>query len=199
VAALIASGARLEMHWAEVTVVFCDLRGYTAFAERTQPEHLIEFLREYHELLGPIIAQHGGTLERFTGDGVMVFFNDPVRLPNPQEQAVRMALAMRDDMRGLTENWRRRRNVQLGFGIGIDHDYAWLGRIGYEGRWDYAAIGKVTNCAARVCSEAADRQVLVTQPVYAAVETLVEAELVGDLELKGFHEPIRVYNVAGLK
>jgi class 3 adenylate cyclase len=201
VAELIASpeGGRLEMHRAEVTVLFCDLRGYTAFAELTQPEHMIRFLREYHGLLGPIIAQHGGTLERFIGDGAMVFFNDPVPLPNAAAHAVRMALAMRDGMRELIERWQHERNVRLGFGVGIDSDYAWLGRIGYEGRSDYAAVGKVTNCAARLCGEAAHGQVLVSQPVYAAVETLVEAELVGDLELKGFHQPIRIYNVVGLK
>jgi class 3 adenylate cyclase len=198
---LIASseGAGLELHRAEITVVFCDLRGYTAFTDRAQPEHLSKVLTDYHGALGPIIERHQGTLERFTGDGIMVFFNDPLPLANPEKQAVQMALAMRDAMRELTEGWQRWRNIRLGFGLGIDQGFANAGRIGFEGRYDYAAIGPVTNCSARVCSEAGDGQVLVTQPVYAAVETLVEAELVGDLELKGFYEPIRVYNVLRLK
>jgi class 3 adenylate cyclase len=129
----------------------------------------------------------------------MVFFNDPRPCPNPETQAVRMALAMRDRMQQLIELWRHRRGHKLGFGLGIDQGYARAGRIGFEGRYDYAAIGPVTNCAARVCSEAGDGDVLITQPVYAAVENLVEVELKGDLSLKGFHEPVRVYNVLRLK
>jgi adenylate cyclase len=198
VARLIESGVGLEPRPAEITVVFCDLRGYTAFAETTQPEYVVQFLEAYHGALGPLIIQYGGTLERFTGDGLMVFFNAPQRCPNPEEQAVRMALKMRESMRQLIEQWRYRRNSNLGFGIGIDQGYARVGRIGFPGRYDYAAIGPVTNCAARVCSEAGDNDVLITQPVYAAVEDLVEVEFKGGPSLKGFQEPVRVYNVLQL-
>jgi adenylate cyclase len=191
--------AGLEAHRAEITVVFCDLRGYTAFADRAQPERIIRALKQYHETLGPLIFEHGGTLERFTGDGVMVFFNAPEPRPDPEEQAVRMALKMRDEMRNLSEKWRRLRYHKLGFGIGIDQDIATVGPIGFEGRYDYAVIGSVTNCAARLCSQARDGEVLITQAVYAAVQDLVEVEDQGELKLKGIYEKVRVYNVLGLK
>jgi adenylate cyclase len=198
---LIASSeaAGLELHRADITVVFCDLRGYTAFTDRAQPEHLSKVLADYHGALGPIIERHQGTLERFTGDGIMVFFNDPLPLPNPENHGVQMALEMRDAMRELTAEWRRWRNIRLGFGLGIDQGYANVGRIGFEGRYDYAAIGPVTNCAARLCSEAGDGEVLISQAVFAAVAERVEVELKGDLNLKGFFEPVRAYNVLGLK
>jgi len=198
---ILSSGGeeRLEKkEWREVTVVFCDLRGYTAYSNNA-PQDMLDILREYHAALGELIFSYEGTLERFAGDGLMVFFNDPVPCEDPQERAVRMALEMRERMTGLTEKWRNELEADLGFGVGIDHGYASTGRIGFQGRFDYAAIGKPTNRAARLCSHAGDREIRITQRVYAAVMELVEAEFLGELELKGFPEPPRVYNVLRLK
>jgi adenylate cyclase len=199
VAELILSGeASLEQkNRREVTVVFCDLRGYTAFSNRA-PEYVIDVLNEYHRALGELIWTYEGTLERFAGDGLMVFFNDPVQCENPHERAVRMAIEMRDRMGLLTERWRYEEEAELGFGVGIDHGYASTGRIGFEGRFDYAAIGEPTNRAARLCAEAGNDQILISQRVYARVDQLVDAELIGLLDLKGFPEPVRTYNVLGL-
>jgi adenylate cyclase len=189
----------LKTQRAEITVVFCDLRGYTAFADRAQPERILEMLKEYHDVLGPLINKYGGTLERFTGDGVMVFFNAPEPCTSPEQKAVDMAIEMRDRLGELSAHWRRQRFQQLGFGVGIDQDFATAGPIGFKDRYDYAVIGAVTNCAARLCSEAGDGEVLISQAVYAAVADAVEVELKGDLNLKGFFEPVRAYNVLGLK
>ena len=201
VAELIASDQYeqvLQSHRREVTVVFCDLRGFTAFAETTEPEEVMAVLREFHAAMGEIIYRYEGTLERFAGDGMMIFFNDPLPCPDPAERAIQMAVSMRDRVTELKTGWRRRGH-QLAFGVGIAQGYATLGKIGFEGRFDYAAIGTVSNLASRLCDEAQGDQILVSQRVYSAVEPLVEADTVGELSLKGFSRPILVYNVIGLK
>ncbi len=188
----------LESHRREITVVFCDLRGYTAFSESTEPEEVMRVLREYHAALGELIFRFEGTLERFAGDGLMVFFNDPVPCPDPAARSVRMAVAMRQRVRELGDIWRRQGH-QLEFGVGIAQGYATLGKIGFEGRFDYAAVGTVTNLAARLCGEAEGGQILINQRVYAAVEAETVAEPVGELSLKGFIKPVPAFNIVALK
>lgn len=188
----------LESHRREITVVFCDLRGFTAFSAAVDPEELMQVLKEYHTAMGNLIFQFEGTLERFTGDGMMVFFNDPLPCPDPAVRAVRMAVAMRQRMDELTEQWHTR-GYQLGFGIGIAQGEATLGMIGFEGRIDYGAIGPVTNLAARLCDKAQDGQVLVSQQVFAAVKDLAETESIEGLTLKGILQPIPAFNVLGLR
>jgi adenylate cyclase len=197
---IVSSGEErlLESHRREVTVVFCDLRGFTAFSETTEPEEVMRVLRAYHAVMGEQIFRFEGTLERFTGDGLMVFFNDPVPCPEPAARAIQMAVAMRHEVSELTETWRKRGH-QLDFGVGIAQGYATLGRIGFEGRFDYAAIGTVTNLAARLCGEAEGGEILISQRVYAAVEELVKAEPKGDLPLKGFARPVPAFNIMALK
>jgi adenylate cyclase len=185
----------LGSHRREIVVVFCDLRGFTAFAESSEPEEVMEVLSEYHAALGELIFHYEGTLERFTGDGLMVFFNDPFPLDRPAQRAVEMALVMRDRVAGLVEGWSRLGH-DLGFGVGIAQGFATLGRIGYEGRFDYAAIGTVTNLAARLCAEAGAEQVLVSQRVFSAVDDVAVGESVGTLELRGFSRPIRAFGVS---
>jgi class 3 adenylate cyclase len=197
---ILAGGAEdpLKSHRREVTVVFVDLRGFTAFSEITEPEEVMRVLNEYHAGMGKLILAYEATLEHFAGDGIMVFLNDPVPVPNPAERAVRMALEMRDCLEILTRTWRKQ-GIELGFGIGIAHGYATMGAIGFEGRWQYGVIGTVANLAARLCDDARNGQILVSQRVYAQVEELVEAEPVGELTLKGLHRPITTYNVLRLK
>ena len=200
-AELILSGGAddpLKSHRREVTVVFLDLRGFTAFAETSEPEEIMAVLREYHAEMGQVILAHEGTLERFAGDGMMVFFNDPVPVPDPALRAVRMVMTMRERLRELTAKWRKR-GFDLEFGAGIAQGYATIGAIGFEGRWDYGAIGTVTNLAARLCGEAKPGQVLVSQRVLASVEDLAAAEPVGELQLKGFLRPVPAFNLIGLK
>ena len=188
----------LKSHRRQISVVFIDLRGFTAFAETNEPEEVMDVLWEYHAELGPVILKHEGTLERFTGDGMMVFFNDPVLVPNPEERAVRMAVAMRDRVATLETKWANR-GYALGFGAGITAGYATIGAIGFEGRRDYAAIGTVSNLAARLCDHARPGQILISQRLYSAVEPFVEAESVGELSFKGFHRPVQTYNVLRLR
>jgi len=197
---IVAGGAEdpLKTHRREVTVVFLDLRGFTAFAETSEPEEVMGVLREYHIEMGKLILEHEGTLERFTGDGMMIFFNDPVPVPNPAERAIRMAVVMRERVADLIAKWRKL-GYELNFGVGIAQGYATIGAIGFEGRWDYGAIGTVTNLAARLCGEAQGGQVLVSSKVAAAVESLIDAEEVGPLTLKGFLKPVPAFNVLGLK
>jgi adenylate cyclase len=187
----------LDSHRREITVVFCDLRGFTSFAETHEPEEVMEVLREYHDALGDLIFRFEGTLERFTGDGLMVFFNDPVPCSDPSDRAVRMAVGMRERTKQLAESWSRR-GQKLALGIGIAQGYATLGRIGFEGRFDYSAIGSVTNLAARLCAEAAPWQILVTQRVHTASERVIVSEPVGELELRGFSNPVLAHNIRGL-
>jgi class 3 adenylate cyclase len=193
---IVSSGAesQLESHRREITALFCDLRGFTGFSESADPEDVMALLREYHAAIGQIIFKHGGTLERFVGDGVMVIFNDPIPLPNPSLHAVQMALEMRAAIGTLIEGWRRMGH-ELGFGIGISHGYATLGTIGFEGRFDYAAIGTVSNVASRLCDEAKSGQILISTRVHAAVENAVTVEPAGELTLKGIRRPLEVYNV----
>jgi class 3 adenylate cyclase len=188
----------LKTHRRDVTVVFLDLRGFTAFAETAEPEEVMSVLREYHAEMGRLILEHEGTLERFTGDGMMIFFNDPTPVADPAKRAVRMALAMRERVTPLCERWRRRGH-ELDLGIGIAQGYATIGAIGFEGRWDYGAIGTVTNLAARLCGEAKPSQILVTRRVASDAEDLIETEPVGPLVLKGLAKPVPAFNVVGLK
>jgi adenylate cyclase len=188
----------LESHRREITVVFADLRGFTAFAGAASPDAVMGVLREYHAAMGALIFEHEGTLEHFAGDGLMVFFNDPLPCPDPPARAVRMAVAMRARVAALAEGWRQRGHA-LGFGVGIAVGEATLGRIGFEGRFDYGAIGTVTNLASRLCDQAAAGQILVSDRVHAAVADLATIDPLGPLPLKGFAAPVPTYHVVGLR
>ena len=198
VAKMIASSdtpeAQLASHRREITVVFCDLRGFTSFTESSEPEEVMAVLHEYHESLGQLIFRYEGTLERFLGDGIMIIFNDPIPCADHAERAVRLALDMRDSVDALSKEWRRKGH-ELGFGIGIASGYATLGQIGFERRREYTAIGSVTNLASRLCGEARAGQIVISQRVYGAVESSVEAVPIGDLTLKGFNRPIPAYDI----
>ena len=193
---IVASGTekRLESHRREITALFCDLRGFTGFSESSDPEDVMALLREYHAAIGEIIVRYSGTLERYAGDGVMVVFNDPIPVDNPALQAVQMALEMRVAIGALTEKWRQLGH-EIGFGIGIAHGYATLGTIGFEGRFDYAAIGTVSNVASRLCNEAKPGQILISPRVLMAAKDAVTVEPVGEFELKGIRRPVAAYNV----
>ncbi len=192
------AGDPLASHRREVAVVFLDLRGFTAFAEISEPEEVMRVLREYHAEMGKLILAHEGTLERFTGDGMMIFFNDPVVVPNPAERALRMAIAMRDCVNDMSIGWRKH-GYDLGLGIGMAQGYATIGAIGFEGRLDYGAVGTVTNLAARLCGEAKSGQILTNRKTLSEIDELVEAEPIGDLKLKGFANPLAAFNIAALK
>ena len=201
VAALVSSPEGEQLlagHRRQITAVFCDLRGFTAFAETAEPEELFGVLRDYHEAMGALIVEHGGTLEHFAGDGIMIFFNDPVLQPDHVERAVRMAVAMRERFADLAVRWRKL-GYELAFGVGIAVGYATLGRIGFDGRFDYGAIGNAVILASRLSSEAKGGQILLSQRAYAAVEEIIEATSVGDLALKGFSRPVPAVDVIALR
>lgn len=187
----------LDSHRRDITTVFTDLRGFTAFAETSEPEETMSVLRDYHGVLGELVFAYEGTLEHFAGDGLMVFFNDPPPCPDAPERAVRMALDMRDRVDELAASWRRHGH-DLGFGVGIAQGYATLGRVGFEGRWDYAAIGTVTNVAARLCAAAAARQILISPRVRAGLDDGFETRSIGPLELRGISRPLEVHEVIGV-
>jgi class 3 adenylate cyclase len=188
----------LEHHRREIVVLFCDLRGFTSFAELAEPEEVMDLLNTYHATLGPLVHAAEGTLERFIGDGLMVFFNDPIPCLDPAGRAVRLAIEMRESARELAQAWSAR-GYTIGFGVGIAQGYATLGRIGFEGRFDYAAIGTVTNVAARLCAEAQDGQILVTHRVASEVDNLAAASPIGQVQLRGLSRPVAVYNIDRLK
>jgi class 3 adenylate cyclase len=197
VAALVSSdeGAQLLAgHRAQITVVYFDLRGFTSFVETAEPEELIDVVREYHAAAGGLVTAHAGTLEHFAGDGIMVFFNDPVPVAEHEFQAAKLAMSMRNRIGELAEGWSKR-GYELSLGAGIAVGHATLGRIGFEGRHDYGALGAVTNLAARLSDEAGPGQILLSQRVYAALEGRVEARPIADLELKGFARPVQVYEL----
>jgi class 3 adenylate cyclase/CheY-like chemotaxis protein len=198
--AIVAGGAidPLASHRREVVVVFLDLRGFTPFAESCEPEEVMRVLRQYHSEMGKLILDYEGTLERFTGDGMMIFFNDPVVISDPAERAVRMAMAMRERVRNISVEWRRA-GYDLSLGIGMAQGFATIGAIGFEGRLDYGAVGTVTNLAARLCGEAKGEQVLTNKKTLSQIESLVEAEQIGDLQLKGFAKPVPAFSITALK
>ena len=198
--AIAASGDEgiLRTHRREIAVLFCDLRGFTGFSQRSEPEEVMAVLGEYHEAMGALISAAEATVGFFEGDGLMVFFNDPLPCPEPAAQAVRLAVSMRDRMEAMLGAWGKRGH-DLGFGVGIDYGYATLGEIGFEGRRDYGVIGNVVNLASRLCDEAASGQVLLSQRAYAAVEQGLEVEPAGEFELKGIAEPVTAYRIVDLK
>ena len=187
----------LDSHRRDITVVFCDLRAFTAFAETAEPEEVMGVLDDYYQALGDLVTRFEGTLERFTGDGLMVFFNDPLPCEDAPLRAVRMAVAMRNRVEGLAKDWTRH-GYDLALGVGVAQGYATLGRVGFEGRSDYTAIGNCTNLAARLCAEARPWQILLSPRVHAAVEEFVTSEPVGELTLRGFSRPVATFNVVGL-
>jgi class 3 adenylate cyclase len=188
----------LESHRRDIAVLFCDLRGFTPFAEGAEPEEVMELLRDYHEALVPLIQKFEGTLDRFVGDGLIVYFNDPLPCPNPAERAVHLAISMRDAMAALAEIWRQRGH-QIGFGTGVAQGFATLGQIGFEGRFDYSAIGTVINTAARLCGSATNGQILVTSRIAAAVAETAYVREIGPHTFKGMSRPLAVFNVVELK
>jgi adenylate cyclase len=186
----------LENHRREIVALFCDLRGFTGFSETAEPEDIMALLGEYHGAVGPLIRKYEGTLDRFTGDGMMVFFNDPLPCPDAPVRAARLALEMRDAVAALGGGWSKRGH-RLGFGIGMAQGYATLGRIGFEDRFDYTAIGAVINLAARLCAEATDGQILVSGRLASSVGNVVEVEDLGERQLRGMARPAPIANLRG--
>jgi len=198
--AVVSSGDEkaLETHRREIAAMFCDLRGFTSFAETAEPEDIMSLLAEYHGAVGPLIRKHEGTLDRFTGDGMLVFFNDPLPCPDPAARAARLAVEMRDAVAKLVPSWTRRGHA-LGFGIGMAQGFATLGRIGFEDRFDYTAIGAVVNLASRLCNAAEDGQILTSGRLAASIEDIAVIEDLGEREMRGMSRPVPVCNLAGLK
>ena len=196
---IVSSGgeAILESHRRDIVVLFCDMRGFTALAETAEPEDVMAVLNEYHAALGPLIHRYEGMIDSFTGDGLIVIFNDPLPCPDAALRAVRLAVDMREAVSSLSRSWATRGH-EIGFGVGIAQGYATLGRIGFEGRFDYTAIGTVTNVAARLCAEARGGQILITQRVAAALDGAAQLEQVGAITLKGLTRPVSVLNVSGV-
>jgi adenylate cyclase len=190
--------AVLDSHRREIAVVFADLRGWTSFSATTEPEEVMGVIRAFHDAMGAVIVEFGATVGWFAGDGLMVWFNDPIPCDDPAGRAVTMAIDMRSAMARLIPKWRKRGHV-LGFSAGIALGYATLGQIGFEGRHDYGAVGSVMNLASRLCDEAVPSQILVSERVFSEVESLVEAEPGGAHVLKGFEQPVGTYSVAGLR
>jgi len=184
----------LESHRREIATLFADLRGWTSFSATTEPEEVMKIIAEFHNRMGELILRYEATVGWFAGDGLMVWFNDPIPCDDPAARAVRMAVEMREAMSELTAKWRKRGH-ELDFGVGIALGYATLGRIGFDGRYDYGAVGSVMNLAARLCSEAKGGQIVISERVYSEIEELLTAESVGELTLKGFMKPIAAYNV----
>ena len=196
---IVSSGgeAILEHHRRDIVVLFCDMRGFTPFAETAEPEDVVAVLGEYHGALGPLIHRYEGMIHSYTGDGLIVIFNDPVPCPDPALRAVSLAVEMREVVGSLAASWAARGH-EIGFGVGIAQGYATLGRIGFEGRFEYTAIGTVINLAARLCGEAGDGQILVTRRIAAAIDNVAEFDPLGDLAIKGLSRPVAVLNVRGL-
>jgi class 3 adenylate cyclase len=188
----------LESHRREITVVICDLRGFTAFSETAEPEDVMAVLHAYHSSLGTLVDKFDGTVERFTGDGLMVWFNDPLPCPDPCTRAARMGVEMRDEVATLARKWRTH-DYNLGFAIGIAHGYATLGRIGFERRFDYAAVGTVVNLAARLCAKASDGQILIDAKAYAAIDQFATVQPIEELVLKGFNRPVKAFNLTAIQ
>jgi adenylate cyclase len=194
IASMDASDSLLESHRREVTAVFCDLRGFSAFTEASEPEEVMSVLREYHESMGELILRYEGTLERMLANRIMILFNDPIPCADHTERAIRLALDMRDRVKGLATEWARKGHV-LGFGIGIASGYATLGQVGFEHRREYTANGSVINLASRLCDEAQPGQIVISQRAFGTIEYRVEASHIGQLRLKGFSRPIDAYEV----
>ena len=198
--AIVSGGAEelLKPHRREITVVSLDLRGFTSFTESAEPEEVMSVLGEYHNLVGGLVTKHQGTIERFAGDGMLIFFNDPIPVADAAEQAFRMTIALRENFAALRTQWRKR-GYELDLGCGIAQGYATLGTIGFEGRRDYAAIGTVTNLVARLCGEAKGGQILTNQKTFSPVEGILRAEPLGPMTLKGFAQPVVAFNILGLR
>jgi adenylate cyclase len=198
--AIVSSGddSVLRSHRREVAVLFCDLRGYTSLADSVEPEELLGVLGEFHDVIGNLVRRFEATVGNLAGDGVELFFNDPIEIPDPALRAVQMACALREETEGLTPRWKKR-GYDLGFGVGVALGYATCGEIGFEGRSDYAAIGLVTNLASRLCAEANGGQILIGQRMHAEVEDHIETELIGEYTLKGFKRPVPAFNVTALR
>jgi len=200
VAELIVSGGAgdpFQSHRREIVVIYLDLRGFTAFAESFEPEEVMRALAAYHAAMGNIVVRYEATLERFTGDAMMVFLGDPVAIDKPVEKALVLALEMRDAALDLSSRWKKR-GVELGLAIGIDHGFATVGTIGFEGRIDYAAIGTVTNLACRLCQHARAGEIVLSQRVFSEVEDIIDADDLGEVQLHGFGRPMRAYRCTGL-